>query len=468
MRRLTWTLILLAMAVALAPAVQADTVTGTALYRERIAPPPDSRFVAVLEDISRADGPATELARVERDGRAGPPYDFVLAYDAAAIAPRGTYGVRASLVDSAGRPLFVTDTLVPVLTGGAGTEVEIVMVRSTVDADAGATAIGAHGLQLPATFTGTLPCADCEGIAHHLDLWPDQGYHLRRTWLGRPGDNRRDEVGRWYADPGRDAIVLHGAGEMPLRWDVRDPRRLRLLDPEGNPIVSDLNYELTGDGTLRETDLEGLFLGGMMRYMADAASFEECLTGRTYPIAMEGAYLDLERAYLAERAAPGAPLYVHVEGGLVMRPAMEGPGRRSLVVDRVIRTRPGTTCERQRANAALTDTYWRIDSLRGTPVDRFPDVREPHIILQSGDAPRYAATVGCNRMGGGFTRDGDALSFGAGMTTMMACPPPLEAMERDLVAVLAEVTGFRISGETLTLTDAGGAVVALLTAVYLR
>ncbi|TNC65377.1 copper resistance protein NlpE N-terminal domain-containing protein [Rubellimicrobium roseum] len=28
------------------------------------------------------------------------------------------------------------------------------------------------GLRLPATFTGTLPCADCLGIRTHLDLWP--------------------------------------------------------------------------------------------------------------------------------------------------------------------------------------------------------------------------------------------------------------------------------------------------------
>ena len=33
------------------------------------------------------------------------------------------------------------------------------------------------GLRLPATFTGTLPCADCEGIYHHLDLWPDGVFH---------------------------------------------------------------------------------------------------------------------------------------------------------------------------------------------------------------------------------------------------------------------------------------------------
>jgi len=333
---------------------------------------------------------------------------------------------------------------------------------------AAATTIGAHGLELPASFRGTLPCADCAGIVHHLDLWPDQRYHLRRRWLGKGGDNRRDELGRWYADPARDAIVLFGAGEMPLQWEVEGPRRLRLLDIEGHSIDSTLNYALTSEGTLSPTDLEGLFLGGMMRYMADAASFEECLTGQRYPIAMEAAYLDLERAYLRDREAPGAELYVHVEGALLVRPAMEGPDRRSLVVERFIKTRPGVTCERQRANATLTNTYWRVDTLRGVAIEPLPGVREAHMVLHADDEPRYRATVGCNRLGGGFSLDDDRLGFGAGLSTMMACPPPLDARERELSAVLRDVFRFRISGETLMLLDDSGDILATLSAVYLQ
>lgn len=448
--------------------LHAETINGTVLYRERILPPPGSRFEAVLEDISRADVPAKELARVDADGRSGPPYEFVLEFDPDAIDPRLSYAVRAALRDAAGRLLFTSDTVVPVLTRGAGTHVEIVMVRVPSRRGGEETSIGAHGLELPASFIGVLPCADCEGIAHHLDLWPDQGYHLRRTWLGEEGDNRRDELGRWYADPARNAIVLYGAGEMPLQWEVKGPRRLRQLDMEGKPIESELDYDLVSDGTLSQTDLEGLFLGGMMRYMADAASFEECLTGKSYPISMEGAYIDLERAYLEDREGPGEPLYVHVEGSLVARPVMEGPPRRSLVVDRFIKTRPGITCERQRANAALTNTYWRIDSLRGVAVERQPDTREPHIVLHERDGPSYAATVGCNRLAGSFTHKGDSLTFGSGMATLMACPPPLDALERELSAVLAEVRRFRIAGETLVLLNGADDVVALLSAVYLK
>jgi len=63
---------------------------------------------------------------------------------------------------------------------------------------------------------------------------------------------------------------------------------------------------------------------GEMRYMADAALFTDCRTGRTLPIAMEADYLKMERAYLKAVVEPGAPMYVTFEGFIVPRPKMEG------------------------------------------------------------------------------------------------------------------------------------------------
>lgn len=123
-------------------------------------------------------------------------------------------------------------------------------------------------LELPATFRGELPCADCVAIRHHLDLWPDRVFHLGREWVGR--DTVRDEVGSWRVDPARSALVLHGGGEAPLLFAIEGRNALRLLDAQGGPIESSLPYALTGDGTLQPTDLS-LVLGGEMIYMADAA-----------------------------------------------------------------------------------------------------------------------------------------------------------------------------------------------------
>ena len=53
-------------------------------------------------------------------------------------------------------------------------------------------------LELPATFAGVLPCADCAGVAHTLTLQSDGSYRLRRTYLGK-AEAPVARSGRWTA-----------------------------------------------------------------------------------------------------------------------------------------------------------------------------------------------------------------------------------------------------------------------------
>lgn len=208
-------------------------------------------------------------------------------------------------------------------------------------------------------------------------------------------------------------------------------------------------------------------LGGEMVYMADAALITLCKTGESYPIAMEADYLPLERAYLAGRSGPGAPLYVTVEGSIEPRPRMEGEGTRpNLVVHRFVHAWPDMSCERARADAELVSTYWRVVRLGDQPVAAAEDRREPHIQLRDDDGPRYTATVGCNQLAGRYTIDGDELAFGPAAATRMACPAPLDALERKLSDTLARASGWRIEASVMELTDEEGVPLALFEAVY--
>ena len=446
----------------------ADSLSGTALIRERLALPPGVVFEAVIEDVARAGAPATVLGRTVIENAGQPPFDFTIDYSATDLDPRAKYSLRAD-VRHDDQLLFITDTITPVLQGNDPETVEVILKMVARPEASAMRSLGAHGLRLPATFRGTLPCADCEGIRHHLDLWPAQYYHLRRDWLdGTDGTLRRDEIGRWYADPERSAIVLYGASDMPLFWQVTGPDTLRQMDMTGAPILSEQDYTLTSDGTRDPTPLQATFLLGQMTYVADAALFEECLSGVRYPVAQEGDYLALERAYLDATATPGAPLKVHVEGGLDLRPAMEGPDRMSLVVDRVIKVIPGEACAPRVSTASLTDTYWRIDTMLGDAVAPMENRREPHVVLQSGPDSRFRATVGCNRMIGRYAADGAAVAFDGAASTRMACPPPLDVLERQLRDVLDRTAEMRLEGLTLDLIDSAGAPLTRLSAVYLR
>lgn len=440
-------------------------VTGTASYRERIALPPGAVFDAVLEDVTAADAPADELGRVTIEDPGMPPFRFEIGFDPARVKPNHAYSVRTQV--SVGRKLvFVSDTMTPVLTRGAPNDVQIWMIKvgdTTEDARETPAAIGAHGLRLPASFSGELPCSDCEGLRYLLNLWPDQVFHLRRTWEGK--DLTRDAIGRWSVDPDEQVLELGGAGE-DLRFQILGADRLRLLGPDGEPIASDLGYSLTA-GPDFETFEPHLPLRGMLAYSGDQARFTECLTGRDYPVVDDEDYAALEHAYLAAGAEPDGPIMASFDGGIVQVPRDDGTGSDAkVIVERFVGIWPGETCERAMGEATLTNTYWKILRLGTDEVAAGAGRREPNLILREGE-PRFTATVGCNQLAGTFSSEQDRLSFGVAASTVVACPQPLDRWEAELGKVLQNAVRWRIDGQTLELLDAKGDPLALLQAVYL-
>lgn len=102
---------------------------GVATYRERIALPPNAVFEAVLQEVSRADAPATDISHTTEDNPTTP-IRFSISFDEARIDPTKVYVVRATIsVD--GQLWFTSDQHHAVLTQGAGRSVEIplTMVR---------------------------------------------------------------------------------------------------------------------------------------------------------------------------------------------------------------------------------------------------------------------------------------------------------------------------------------------------
>ena len=115
------------------------SLSGTVIYLQRIALEANAVVEVQLEEVSKADAPATVLAR-ETVPTAGKqvPIPFTLCYDEALLVPNGVYALRARItVDGALR--WTNDQRVPVLQPGqptAGLEVRVVQVMPAVTADA--------------------------------------------------------------------------------------------------------------------------------------------------------------------------------------------------------------------------------------------------------------------------------------------------------------------------------------------
>ncbi|PWB78297.1 MAG: hypothetical protein C3F15_02100 [Holophagae bacterium] len=201
-----------------------------------------------------------------------------------------------------------------------------------------------------------------------------------------------------------------------------------------------------------------MLMRGMYRYMADAALFEECLTGRRFPVAQEADNVALERAYLDALHDPGAPVLVSLEGQIAERPAMEGDDKVLLVVpERFIGVWPGETCGARMTTAELTGSIWRLTRLGDPPVIVAESERRPHLTLAADG--RLAGFDGCNRMAGSYQASGRSIAFGQLASTKMACIDGME-LELAFAGALDRARRFNVVGTHLDLFGADGELLA--------
>ncbi len=113
-------------------AATAQSIQGTATYREPMTLPSTAVLEATLEDAARADVPATTIATTRVTAPGNPPIPFTIAYEPTRIVFTHRYVVRAKiLVD--GKLLFTSDSDAPVITQDNPTAVSLMLRRATPD-----------------------------------------------------------------------------------------------------------------------------------------------------------------------------------------------------------------------------------------------------------------------------------------------------------------------------------------------
>jgi uncharacterized lipoprotein YbaY/heat shock protein HslJ len=326
------------------------SITGTASYRERMMLPPSATLEVVLEDVSVADAPADEIARIEVQSAKAPPYSFTLAYDPARINATHRYNVRARIMAD-GKLMFQSDAGYAVLGAGNVTHVDILLKRASA-----------------ATSEASAPAQQVRG---------------------------------------------------------------------------------------------------MYSYMADAGWFVDCRSGVRLAVAQEGDNAALERAYSRDQKMAGAPMLATVEGRVEDRMPMEGPGPRpTLIVEKFVSVEPGQGCSGPGSTAQLENTYWKLMTLNGASVASPAGTRDLHLVLGSQDR-RIKGFSGCNSFMGAYELAGEKIKFDNVAGTLMACANDM-SVEQKIHEMLSRVAGWKISGETLQLTDAQGAVLATFESRYMK
>lgn len=103
-----------------------------------------------------------------------------------------------------------------------------------------------NSLDIAGVYTGTLPCASCEGIKTELTLNNDKTFVLKEEYLGQKEPLRSEMKGNWVVH--ENTMTLQFSKEVQdriTRYKVEE-NRLRQLDLQGEVIEGALadNYIL--------------------------------------------------------------------------------------------------------------------------------------------------------------------------------------------------------------------------------
>jgi len=214
---------------------------------------------------------------------------------------------------------------------------------------------------------------------------------------------------------------------------------------------------------------ESKVMEGMYKYMADAALFKECTTGKYFPVAFEADNQALEEAYLKEVNASGEFLKVEIKGKIVKRPKMDGVGEEeTLLVERFIRTHGKKSCEEQHVNVPIINNYWKLLTLHGKKVEVLKGQREAHILLKKGlnAVGTLKVVSSCNVFKGTYKID--AMNIKLEVEPLEREPKACNnnESEENFLAALKNVHYWSIKGEHLKLMDERDNILAEFKAIF--
>jgi hypothetical protein len=284
--------------------------------------PAAATFEATLVEAPSGDSAARLIGSVLVGGAGSSPIAFRIPYDPGQVRQGREYVIHGRIVAERS-VLYLDDGGAPVLTQGHGRKATMMLVR--VDPTR----------QLPASFTGRLPCADCAERVVQVDLMPDSVFYLREIRRNAGDTVVRYDIGRWTLDAARTGLTLHGS--RTEAFTALGASILRSMGREASPN-GERKAELSRTSAVPLLEPE-LALRGLYRAEGGAGTFADCRTRRPIPIAQ--GQLAITAAIRRAGGRPETPMLLRVEGRIVRS---DSAGAAALSVTHVLGATPSEGC----------------------------------------------------------------------------------------------------------------------------
>jgi len=108
-----------------------------------------------------------------------------------------------------------------------------------------------------------------------------------------------------------------------------------------------------------------------------------------------------------------------------------------------------SACASKENGRSLVES-WRLTAYG--PVDSpTPAVPDADATLAFGEDGTLTGSTGCNQLGADYSVEGDQITFGPIVSTLIACPDLPMAQEDAMHQVLMDTATFNVEGDTLTI-----------------
>ncbi|WP_161630021.1 META domain-containing protein [Desulfogranum mediterraneum] len=306
-------------------------------------------------------------------------------------------------------------------------------------------------LELPASFSGRIPCADCDYVRIDLNLRPDKLYQLRKTRVnGGKVVKSEAQMRRWRFDPQENLIILGKRKGALKTYLVEDPDTLRFLDIQGEQQEGLISYSLVRSPSYDPFNDE-VKIRGMYRSSGNSHILRECASELDFSVDPSAAFSELDRAYRNTPHEPNQPLLVSIQGRLLLRGASQDWDEDVIVVSSFNRLYSNQDCSGNLARQSLFGVNWRAIEIGGTPITAANEGRSPFLTLEA-KGNRVKGFSGCNRFFGTYLFKGKVFIFNKLASTRMACPDNI-ALENAFLAALNNTESYQMEDNLLVLRD---------------